>query len=64
MTLDFAAAGAAFRRDSAVFLPAALDAPAAEETPKACAWSLAHPGPGTLKIRQHDGDARGALRTP
>jgi ectoine hydroxylase-related dioxygenase (phytanoyl-CoA dioxygenase family) len=58
MVLDFAAAGEAFRRDGAVFLPGALDAYALEETRKAYEWSLANPGPGASKIRQHD---RGAL---
>jgi hypothetical protein len=61
MALDFAAAGATFRGDSAVLLPTALDVHAVEKTRKACAWSLAPPGPGASKIRQHDGDARGAL---
>jgi len=57
MGLDFAAAGEAFRRDGAVHLPGALDAYALEETRKAYDWSLAHPGPGASKIRQHDGAA-------
>jgi len=57
MGLDFAAAGEAFRRDGAVLLKSALDAYAMEETLKAFDWSLAHPGPGAAKIRQHDNAA-------
>jgi ectoine hydroxylase-related dioxygenase (phytanoyl-CoA dioxygenase family) len=57
MALDDAAAGEAFRRDGAVFLKAALDAYALDETRKAYEWSLANPGPGASKIRQHDRDA-------
>jgi len=57
MGLDFAAAGEAFRRDGAVLLKGALDAYALDETLKAYDWSLAHPGPGASKIRQHDGAA-------
>ena len=54
MGLDFTTAGAAFRRDGAVLLTGALDAYALEETRKAYDWSLAHPGPGASKVRQHD----------
>jgi hypothetical protein len=57
MVLDFLAAGEAFRRDGAVYLPGALDAEALAQTRQAYEWSLAHPGPGASRIRQSDSDA-------
>ncbi|HEX4183323.1 MAG TPA: phytanoyl-CoA dioxygenase family protein, partial [Caulobacteraceae bacterium] len=57
MSLDFAAAGEAFRRDGAVFLPGALDQYALDETLKAYEWSLAHPGPGASTFRGGDANA-------
>ncbi|MBV9903210.1 MAG: phytanoyl-CoA dioxygenase family protein [Alphaproteobacteria bacterium] len=45
-----------YREDGVVFLPRALDKRALDEALAAYEWSLANPGPGASRIKQH-GDA-------
>jgi hypothetical protein len=53
MTIDLAATHKAYLEDGVVCIPRVFDAKALAEALAAYDWSLANPGPGASKIKQH-----------